>query len=285
MNNDCITYLKKFGDTGINEHENTSYRLGYFENPLNNFLPLKKAIFEKLEKTKDDETKIYLNAIRIYSYSIYENLWYGFVISNSDFDTIKFKIKNEIIELGQNNLYKNHLPSFTSAILLFGTCRDYFCVLLKIIAKKNSSDLKESDLKEIVKVRYTAHNKNENNFENDVKSLTSDEEYLDLAKSILENNSLRNNYAHRLRIIWWHNQNYNEYCFKKELIDSINNGAKNKIWINHFLDIFKDAEKYENEIKSATKQDVICASEILKQYHDEMADFINKTFGHIKNKL
>jgi hypothetical protein len=279
MNND-FENLQNRG--AINSHEQNSYDMGYYNYYLDNYLPLKKVILDKLDNNSDPDIIRYLNAIRIYSYSIYENLWYGYVLSYSNFETIRFCINSQETELAPKNLFKNHLSSFSSAILNFGTCRDYYFVLLRISV--NPDFTKEiEELKKTVMIQYSRQDTKK--FESDVKSLTKDPDYLKLAKSFLESNSFRNFYAHRLRLLWWDNpKSSDDLFFQKEVYTSILEDNSDK-WARHLLDIFHDAKEYENEIMNANKEDIVSSSEILQKNHDDLAEFINETFGFIINKI
>lgn len=278
MNKD-FTYLKSKGE--INSHENNSYDIGYFNSYLDNYLRLKRTIIEKLDNIKDDCLIRYLQAIRIYSYTIYENLWYGYVISNSEFDTINFRINGQVTELAHHNLFKNHLPSFSAAILNFGTCRDFYFVLLRIAINSNfAKDRKE--LIDTIMINYRTKNKCD--FVADIKKITGDSNYLRLANSLLYKNNFRNFYAHRLRLLWWKNPASSDYYFMRDIYNSIEKDDSD-IWCKHLQRVFLDAKSYEKEICRAPKKDIISSSEILQKTHNSLAKFINDTFRYIKEKI
>jgi hypothetical protein len=49
--------------------------------------------------------------------------------------------------------------------------------------------------------------------------------------------------------------------------------------------IIEDTEKYQNEIKNAKEDEVISATEILRDIHISLSEFINLSFGVMNSKL
>ncbi len=120
-------------DIWFNSQEKKAYDHGYIEKHFQNYLSAKRRLRQAIIKAADDDNKkILLNAARIYSYTLFENTWYGYLIAYADSQESKFNFngKNPVTF---ENAYLTHLPSFSSAILHFGTCRDLFFPLLKIL--------------------------------------------------------------------------------------------------------------------------------------------------------
>lgn len=129
--------FNKGSDVGFNSQEKKAYDHGYIQKHFPRYLPAKLRLLNaiKLKQAKagkDDNRKMLLNAARIYAYTLFENTWYGYLIAYADSQESKFNFngKNPVTF---ENAYLNHLPSFSSAILHFGTCRDLFFPLLKIL--------------------------------------------------------------------------------------------------------------------------------------------------------
>lgn len=174
----------------LNSQEQEAYDHGYikedFVNYLPNYLPAKmrllKAIKDTEEEIKDakDDDKIkqlnnkkqLLNAARIYTYTLFENTWFGYLIAYANKSEITFELDGKKIN---PKSYNNHLPSFSSAILHFGTCRDLFFPLLKTLVYLHHND----------KIESLIENFNKRNFFrclndtelNDTEKLKKDEKY------------------------------------------------------------------------------------------------------------
>ncbi|CAK8719450.1 hypothetical protein LDFHOB_08880 [Candidatus Electronema aureum] len=143
------------GEIGFNDQEREADKFGYFKDKLPNYLPAKLRLLKKREKETDENKKILLNAARIYTYTLFENTWFGYLIAYADRQENVFTIKNEEGEEKTiEKSYLNHLPSFSSAILHFGTCRDLFSPLLKILVYLKEGKKFENFNQEFLKIKY-----------------------------------------------------------------------------------------------------------------------------------
>ena len=128
-----------------NDHEKEAIKFGYTNGFFSNYLTFRDNLCNKIEEISINQyTKNYYNALRIYAYTIFENLWFGYLLSYSDYHCSYFKIGDNTIQYDYP--YRKHLPSFSSAILHFGTCRDLYFIILKIFLIKEN--LKEYKLNE-----------------------------------------------------------------------------------------------------------------------------------------
>jgi hypothetical protein len=110
--------------------------------------------------------------------------------------------------------------------LYFGSCRDIFFIIVKLLIKLNNNknrfnklNINSSFLK---KVRY--HSADE--FIEDLVKLfeENDRTYEELAIKFYNIYEFRNNYAHRFRILWWHNIKCGvEYFLERDFYNAINN--------------------------------------------------------------
>jgi hypothetical protein len=128
-----INELKKWGTEGFTNHEDKAFLSGYIKKYFSEYLPAKKRLLEGRDVTTDRNTRKCLNAIRIYVYTLFENTWFGYLAAYSDEVESIFKVST-LDPLKFKNTYRNHLPSFSSVILNFGTCRDLFFILTKLYA-------------------------------------------------------------------------------------------------------------------------------------------------------
>ena len=159
MEEDIAKLIKKNkvnSEVGFNQHEEDAYKHGYICDHFKNYLPAKLRLFKAIkeaEDNKDEKKRILLNAARIYSYTLFENTWYGYLIAYADSQESKFNFNGED-SVTFKNAYLNHLPSFSSAILHFGTCRDLFFPLLKILVYlKEGKEFKKFN-QEFLDVKY-----------------------------------------------------------------------------------------------------------------------------------
>jgi len=211
--------------------------------------------------------------MRIYSYTLFENTWFGYLTAYSDDQMSTFKIGD--MELKFGNAYRNHLPSFSSAVLHLGTCRDLFFMLLKLWVQPALVN-DQAGIKELLNVRY----KSVADFKADLSTLSSDLSYLQEGQDFYNRNMFRNFFAHRIRLLWWHNQNCSniDYYVGKHVYDAIQQ-RNHSGYLKHVEEVFEDPALYESWISGSKCADLISAADMLKETHDIMAHFLNRSFG------
>lgn len=269
---------------GFNNHEAIALDVGYIEKYFPEYLPLKLELLNRRDSAGSSQEKRFFNALRVYVYTIYENLWYGYLISYSEWQQSSFLINGKAV----NFLYphQNHLPSFSSAILHFGTCRDLFIVLLKLYLDPQQVKNKGS-IGNLIKSSYKGKNKKEE-FRKDLIKLSnnSDPNYISEGLEVFEGNEFRNFFAHRLRLLWWHNKKCSliNYFIKKETFEAIKNKENNK-YLRHIFDILQDSKSYRNIIEDFGCSELVSSGEILRDTHDLIANFFNKSLKFIREYL
>ncbi len=322
------------GEIGLNDQEREACKDDYFKNKLPKYLRAKLRLLqaikdtkEEIKNAKDDNTvkrlnnkKQLLTAARIYTYTLFENTWFGYLIAYANTSEITFELNGKKCE---PKSYNNHLPSFSSAILHFGTCRDFLFPLLKIIFYlKNNNNFKDFS-KEFLRFKYSIkgcdHNaelksfllerfnikdftikdiekldklcsRYEFSFKEDFEDIIEQEKwesYKKQAENIFENLSrFRNTFAHKMRILWWKNINYSNKLFiQRDFYDAIKNNNKADLVKDYYNKILDDHKKYEDDIYNKTNIDeLISPTEILKEIHDANAKFLNNIFALIEQK-
>jgi len=141
---------KNWGIHGFNNHEDVAFKEGYIEKYFPHYLPLKKELLIRRDSAKNDTSRKFFGALYIYVYTIFENLWYGYIMSYAKELNLCFKFGKANWTF--KNPYQTHLPSFSSAIVHLGTCRDLFFILLKLCIEPES--VKDSNaFRELIEVR------------------------------------------------------------------------------------------------------------------------------------
>ena len=226
-----IQELNKWGIEGFHNHENLSYEAGYLKNYFPEYLPVKIRLLKNRDSASQDDMRRFFNALRLYVYSLFENIWFGYIISHSEEMSLRFRINGLSREFERP--YQTHLPSFSSAIMHYGTCRDLFFILLKLTVQPELIKNVEN-LGKLIKTRY-----NEKDFKKDLTSLSGgvDSNFVELGLKIYDDNELRNYFAHRMRLIWWINKDSpheDRYLFKRSILEAIKNRKKdNKVLIQN----------------------------------------------------
>ena len=271
---------KKWGIEGFNNHEQKSFEVGYIKNYFPNYLSLKKKLLESRDDTNAAEQKRLFNAMRIYIYTIFENLWFGYLLSYSEQHASSFQVHGKTIEFFSP--FTTHLPSYSAAILHFGSCRDLFFILLKLCVDPS----KISDAENTSKLITTTYN--EGNFIKDLKTLSgnTNQDYIDAGKRVYKLNEFRNFFAHRMRLLWWHNRKCNtlDYFIKRGVYDAIRNRRKED-YKKHVFNVLEDHKSYESDIENSDCSDLVSSGEILRETHDMIASFFNNTLKFISNKI
>lgn len=282
---EIIEELNGWRIEGFNNHEQISNNVGYISTYFPYYPELKLKILKKRDgkpAIKDSERRFW-NAIRIYCYSLFENIWYGYLLSYSKKHNSTFIINNNPITF--QNPSNNHLPSFSAGVMHFGTCRDLFFILLRLLNNPTSFNSEENLYKLMgfspgKQYRYN----NLAKFKQGIALLSSDADYMNLAELFHKNNLFRNYYAHCLRILWWHNHKCSalEYLYERKLYDSLIN--KNEHFVKNYLfQMFLSPAEYEDRISKSKCEDLISSREILTSIHDDIATFLNQSFGYIIN--
>ncbi len=269
---------KTWKGKGWNEHEKNAYDAGYVENYFSVYPFLKKKLLERTDNTQNKDEKRYYNALRIYIYTIFENLWYGYLISYSTYTEINFKLNNYNLPPFKYP-FSMFLPFFSAAILHFGTCRDLFFVLLKLCIKDDTEIKDKDELKKIIEVSYSP----KQTFIEVLKKLSNEDENSNFIKKgtkFFELNEFRNYFAHRMRLPWWIPENcvLPTYFIKKSVYEIFKSPSttSNEVCKNassHIFNVLEDPLKYEMEIQKADYNDLVSASQILQETHDLIASF------------
>ena len=274
-----VNDLKKWGVDGFNNHEMVAFDVGYINKYFNNYLILKKKLLQNADKASTIELKRFYNALTIYVYSIFENIWYGYIISHSKHVELKFTF-DQVLPVKFINPYQTHLPSFSSAILHFGTCRDLFSVLLKLCIEPTLVNNSQG-IGKLLRIHYK-----KNEFKKDLEKLTNkkDSKYINNGLQFYDDKEFRNFYAHRMRLVWWINKNgksKNRYLFKKNIYRAIKENNR-QLYEQYILDILNDPKSYREFIEYSHPDELIGSEEILKEKHDMIAEFMNASFKFIK---
>jgi hypothetical protein len=137
----------------------------------------------------------------------------------------------------------------------------------------------QSGIKKLLNVQY----KSVGDFKEDLKTLSSDESYLREGENFYNRNMFRNFFAHRIRLLWWHNQNCSEtdYFVCRHVYNAIQRRNKSD-YLRHVEEIFEDHTTYEGLITTSNCTDLISSTEMLRETHDIIAKFLNKSFGLLK---
>lgn len=271
---------------GWNEHEKNAYGAGYVEKYFSVYPFLKKKLLERTDNTQNKNEKRYYNALRIYIYTIFENLWYGYLISYSTYTEINFKLNNYNLPPFKYP-FSMFLPFFSAAILHFGSCRDLFFVLLKLCIKDDTQIKDEDELRKIIEVSYYWETQpklgKKQIFKDDLKKLSNEDEnsnFIKKGKEFFYLNEFRNFFAHRMRLPWWRPEECKQetYFIKKSVHDIFKDFSKTKEDIrkdatNQVFNILEDPLTYEYEIEKADYNDLVSASQILQETHDLIASF------------
>ncbi|HMQ80580.1 MAG TPA: hypothetical protein PKD94_13520 [Ignavibacteria bacterium] len=269
----------------LNSHENDAYNLGYLNSYLDNYLLLKYKIHESKNNTNDEAKKRFFNALGIYNYSLFENLWHCYKASYSAKQETSYMLGN--VKYVISNPFKSNLSSFSTIILLFGTCRDIYFVLLKLM-EYETGIIDEDIFFEIITNDSTFKNPNRYDFEEKLKSLSNnDQSFVEDGLKIYDNNILRNMLAHSFRLPWWSNKmsGSNDFFILREFYDTFENlkesEANRLIFKKSIFNIIDNISDYESSIENSNTDKLISSSEILRNMHNLLSKFINNTFGYI----
>jgi hypothetical protein len=192
-----------------------------------------------------------------------------------------FIFKDKCKKFPMEQQYYNHLPSFSSALLHFGNCRDLIFVLVRLANNQSLNDA--NDYNKIMDTRRYY----ESDFCNDLKNLCNDSLYIAAGKEIFKLHRFRNIYEHKFRLLWSPNNigNNDIYFIKRDLYNAIVNDEKDNIK-KMLFSILEDRQKYENEIfNSNNSSEIISSQEILINIHDKISSFFNNTLIHISRNI
>ena len=267
---------RNFSLEGFNNHELNALNADYIDNYFEYYLPLKLSLLEKRMNTNGDNEKVYVNYLRVLTYTLFENSWFVFLMTGDH----QFYFSKD--EGCYGNPYHNHLPSFSSALLHIGSCFDQFFVLIKLFYVGKITDPK--DFNEALRVNYRL-SKNSSEYCSILNYISdNDPAYHQKGNEILKSNRFRNYFAHQLRLLWWHrNGDTNLYYFPKDLYDKImNSGSDGR---QEVFNMLIDTKEYEGKIQTSDVNAMISSKDIIINFHDEMTDIFNSTFYHILNRL
>jgi hypothetical protein len=271
----------------VNNHEAEAYNDGYLDNYLSNYLFLKKIIEDNKKNINDTNIKRFFSALNIYSYSLFENLWLAYKASYSNQQLSSFVFdKRQYVLLNQ---YKSNLPSFSMIILLLGTCRDIYFVLLKLLDYK-SGIVDEEIFFSIITNDTSFRNPKREEFKSSIEILSNNNSNFVLdGLKVYDNNILRNLFAHSFRLPWWSNKKAqtSDFFIMRAFYDTFENlkdsNSDRLIFKKMIFDIIDDIDVYQSSIENSSLEDVISATEILRKLHDLLSIFINNSFGYIIN--
>jgi len=278
-------------EENLNSHEKQALDAGYIDKFFPEYRTLMEALRERRDKAKNagnNEMQRYFNGLRIYVYTIFENIWHGYLISYGEpKNGITFLVNGK--ECYFDHPYKKHLPFFSSAILHLGTCRDLLLVLLALCARGRGAIKNENDLYGLVMFPNgkKGFKDRQKEFTKDLEMISNRHQaYAEKGERIFKLNQFRNYFAHRLRLPWMEKEKSSEeeYFITRDLYNNVTQGNEEnmKDWL---FDTLKDQEPYENTIRKAKREDLISASEILQGIHDLMAEFLNRSMGFIKEYI
>jgi|GEM_PF-2010793 len=265
--------LQDFPREGFNEHELDAMEEGYIDNYFEYYLPLKLKLLEMRRNAKSDNEKVYSNYLRVLTYTLFENSWFVYLMT----DDHEFTFTN--IGLKFTNPYHNHLPSFSSALLHIGSCYDQFFVFINLFYEGSFTN--PSDLNGKLKVNFRGPDKNK--YPLVLEKISTDPGYIQKGNEILNSNKFRNYFAHQVRLLWWHRNDTTLFYFPRDLYDKImsqGNDGRQEVF-----NMLIDTEQYEKNIQTYDVQNMISSKEIMFNYHDEMTRYFNLTFFNIFNKL
>jgi hypothetical protein len=267
---------RKFSLEGLNNHELNALNADYIDVYFEYYLPLKLRLLENRINANGDNEKVYLNYLRVLTYTLFENSWFVFLMTGDH----KFYFSKD--EGCYVNPYHNHLPSFSSALLHIGSCFDQFFVLIRPFYVGRITDPR--DFSEALKVNYRL-SKNSTEYYSVLKFMSdNDPAYLQKGKEMLKSNRFRNYFAHQLRLLWWHrNGDTNLYYFPKDLYDKImNSGSDGR---QEVFNMLIDTKEYRDKIQASDVNSMISSKDIIINFHEEMTDIFNLTFKHILNRV
>lgn len=273
---------KGWGVEGFNNHEEQALKVGYVDEYFPEYLPLKLELLKRRDSSGGNVANIrFFNALRIYTYTIFENLWFGYLISYSQMQESSFVVNERQVSFLYP--YLNHLPSFSAAVMHFGTCRDLFFILLKLCVDPQMVK-DRSKIDDLLHFRYN----NWESFKEDLAKLSNsnDPKYVNGGLEVFNVNEFRNFFAHRMRLLWWHNRKCSpiDYFMKRDVYEAVRN-KKKKYLLDHVYSILEDPKSYENEINKSVCSDLVGSGEILRGTHDVIASFANKSFMFVRKKL
>lgn len=268
-----IRDLEKWKVEGWNNHEQDAYKSGYMKSYFAEYPGFKEKILRKRDASVKPAAQRFLNALRLYGYGIWENLWYGYLTSHSEEHRSYFTLPG--LTLGYSNPYWNNLPAFSSAILHFGACRDLFFVLLKLCL--NPSDVADKErLGKLIKTGY----RDKEEFKADLAKFchNADPSYVKDGEDVYQGNEFRNFFAHRLRLLWSKSGvgRSSDYVMKVDVLQAIKKRDANT-YLLHVFDMLQDPPHYEQQIEACPESELVRASQILKEMHDGMARFLNRS--------
>jgi hypothetical protein len=277
------TYLAdRWGIEGFNRHEEVALHNGYIQRYFPHYLPLKLFLLVERENARTAKERRFFNAVRIYIYTLWENMWLAYITGNSEDQKLIFRLGKEPIHF--EFPYWTHLPSFSSVILHLGTCRDLFFILLNLCNEPDSIE-NEQAVGNLVKVSYPKNK--ESTFKKDLITFSSNSvDFVEVGVKVFRENVFRNFFAHRMRLLWWNNKKCHpiDRFIKRDVYEAIQRDDFDT-YNKHLISVFSDHRSYENSIEHSECNELISAGQILREKHDLISDFLNRSFGIIKSRV
>lgn len=141
----------------------------------------------------------------------------------------------------------------------------------------------KNEVEKLIRVYY-----NKEHFKNDLIKLAknSDQNYINNGMEVYEWKEFRNYFAHRMRLLWWHNKKCSpiDYFIKREVFEALKIRKYSKC-IEHVFEILKDHKSYENMIENSDCSELVSSRKILRDTHDLIASFINKSLKFIRKRI
>ena len=254
----------------INNHECQALYDGYFDNFLFNYFPLRSfLLYRRRDGARGDEIYTYFEALRIYQYSIFENLWYIY----KSFTGIDEKKRTFTL-----------LPNFSAKILMIATIREYLNAMF-YLSLKDINGIHKVIIKDFKKGKRNRFGKFTDNA-NQIRFIGVPNLEPDVFWNLFD---LRHIFYHTIRLPWWKNINdpdEEQYYYPREIIKLITPSATGKVDIEQIIRrIFSDIDAYEAEIKNKDIESLVGAKEILIKLHKHVADFRDAAFQALYDHL
>ncbi|MCE1164844.1 MAG: DUF5677 domain-containing protein [Bacteroidetes bacterium] len=259
-----IKYNENDHEIGFNSQEREALNLMFFDR-ISHYLVLKIQLLENLKSTANQSDKEYFNIIRIYVYSIMENLFAIHKIAY--FESLNSSTIGYGINISKN--FKNHLPSFSMALLLLGTIRDFIYPILNLVRDYDGNGFKNYNF-------LKSNNIDKYKSVDDKSNLYKFKTFVDNFNKNFDFHELRNYFQHRLRLLWIVKEDGNAY-FEKELYDYLI--TKDKVEVNKKLkEIFNDTIAYEKRIRTLSPDKLISVKKILQDITNKYSDNVDELF-------
>jgi len=286
---------RMYKDKGWNEQERNAADADYVKKYFQVYPNLKKKLLELTDTTQNKDEKRYYNALRIYVYTIFENLWFGYLMSYPESE-MTFKYGNVKFPNFQTP-FSMYLPFFSAAILHFGSCRDIFFVLLQLCIK-NAKDITNEEFERIINIHFyqwekgkQKTNKKTSFIKDDLIKFSKEEDenssFIIKGNEFFSLNKFRNYFAHRMRLLWWRSEECKQETFsiKKSIYEIFKGTLKEESPYEELFKILENPEQYQHDIEISEPDDLVSARQILQKTHDIIASFFSEFMEIMEKKL